>query len=33
VVFGITINDRDELFATYRNDHQIRKFRIPQAER
>lgn len=30
VVFGITINDRDELFATFRNDHEIRKFRLPE---
>jgi DNA-directed RNA polymerase subunit RPC12/RpoP len=30
VVFGIVFNDRDELFAAYRNDHQIAKFRIPR---
>lgn len=28
VVFGMAFNDRDELFATYRNDHQIVKFRL-----
>ena len=28
VVFGITINDRDELFATHRNDHQIVKYQL-----
>jgi sugar lactone lactonase YvrE/DNA-directed RNA polymerase subunit RPC12/RpoP len=28
VVFGITFNDRDELFAAYRNAHAIVKFRI-----
>lgn len=26
--FGITINDRDELFATNRNDHEVVKFRL-----
>lgn len=30
VVFGITISERDELFATFRNDHEIRKFRLPE---
>ncbi|HEX8696410.1 MAG TPA: hypothetical protein VF746_28585 [Longimicrobium sp.] len=28
VVFGMAITDRDELYAAYRNDHQIVKFRI-----
>jgi hypothetical protein len=28
VVFGITINDRDELFATNRKDHEVVKFRL-----
>jgi len=28
VVFGIALNDRDELFATARNDHQIVKYRL-----
>ncbi|HEX2079429.1 MAG TPA: hypothetical protein VHG08_17010 [Longimicrobium sp.] len=26
VIFGIAFNDRDELFAAYRNDHQVVKF-------
>jgi len=29
-IFGIAFNDRDELFTTYRNQHQIVKFRIPR---
>lgn len=29
-VFGITINDRDELFATNRNDHEVVKYRLSQ---
>lgn len=28
VVFGIALNDRDELFAAHRNDHQIVKYRL-----
>jgi DNA-directed RNA polymerase subunit RPC12/RpoP len=28
VVFGITLTDRDELFAAHRNDHQIVKYRL-----
>jgi sugar lactone lactonase YvrE/DNA-directed RNA polymerase subunit RPC12/RpoP len=30
VVFGIAFNDRDELFASRRNDHQIVKYRLAQ---
>lgn len=33
VVFGIVLNDRDELFAAARNQHQIVKLRIPPSER
>lgn len=33
VVFGMAINDRDELFVTARNQNQIVKFRVPAAER
>ena len=33
VVFGMAITNRDELFAAYRNRHQVVKFRLPQAER
>jgi sugar lactone lactonase YvrE/DNA-directed RNA polymerase subunit RPC12/RpoP len=28
VVFGMAFNDRDELYAAYRNDHQIVKYRL-----
>jgi sugar lactone lactonase YvrE/DNA-directed RNA polymerase subunit RPC12/RpoP len=31
VVFGITLTDRDELFAAHRNDHQIVKYRLAGA--
>jgi DNA-binding beta-propeller fold protein YncE/DNA-directed RNA polymerase subunit RPC12/RpoP len=30
VVFGIAMDERDGLFATFRNDHEIRKFRLPR---
>ena len=30
VVFGIAFNDRDELFASRRNDHQVVKYRLAQ---
>lgn len=33
VVFGIALNDRDELFATARNDHAIIKFRMNEQGR
>jgi sugar lactone lactonase YvrE/DNA-directed RNA polymerase subunit RPC12/RpoP len=33
VVFGLALNDRDELFAAARNDHAVVKFRIPPGER
>jgi DNA-binding beta-propeller fold protein YncE len=29
VVFGLAVTDRDELYAAYRNDHQVVKFRLP----
>ncbi|HEX6040139.1 hypothetical protein [Longimicrobium sp.] len=32
VVFGMAINDRDELFAAARNQHAIVKYRLPQGE-
>jgi hypothetical protein len=28
VVFGISIDDKNEIFATYRNDHQIVKYTL-----
>lgn len=30
VVFGMAVSDRDELFATFRNDTQVVKFRLPK---
>ena len=28
VVFGLAVNDRDELFAAHRNDHRVVKYRL-----
>ena len=33
VVFGLALNDRDELFAAARNQHAVVKYRIPPGER
>ena len=30
VVFGLAVSDRDELFAAFRNDNQIAKYRLPR---
>jgi len=30
VVFGLAVNDRDELFAAFRNDNQVAKYRLPR---
>jgi DNA-binding beta-propeller fold protein YncE len=30
VVFGLAVTDRNELYAAYRNDHQVVKFRLPR---